>query len=298
MEIKKNESLKPLSWWQTGGLAEYFCQPKNEKELQETLIWARENNQKISILGGGTNVLISDEGIEGLTISTVKLSQLSSQDEDKYFKIVSEAGVLKSEVMVLFLKRKLAPALFLSGLPGNVGGGVVMNAGVSQEGDPFEFSQIVEWVEVMTGEGLKRYDKEDVAWSYRNTEGWEFGVIFRVGFKWPLEEEEGLQKKIKEAFKKRKATQPLSQPSCGSVFKNPYPERAGALIEKSGLKGLKQGSAMISEKHGNFIVNLGEATSKDIHSLIQIARREVKNNFNIHLETEIHYLGRWEEVLN
>ena len=293
MKIIKQEPLKPWSWWRTGGLAEYFCQPENPEELKEALSWANQNNQEISVLGGGTNVLISDEGVKGLVISTGKFSSIYVQEEKESLKIFAGAGVSKSALCAAFRKYHLAPALFLSGLPGDVGGGVVMNAGAGKT-VPAEFSQIVEGFDIMTHQGVRHYNKEDIEWSYRGTSGWKPGVIFKIRFSWPLKKEDNLNQKIKSALKKRRASQPLSQPSCGSVFKNPKGHFAGELIEKSGLKGLKKGSAMISEKHGNFIVNLGEAHSKDIDYLIQKVQSEVKSNFNISLETEVHYLGKWE----
>ena len=293
VKIIKQEPLKPWSWWRTGGTAEYFCQPENPEELKEALSWANKNNQEISVLGGGTNVLISDEGVKGLVISTGKLSSIYAQEEKGGLKVSAGAGASKSALCAAFRKYHLAPALFLSGLPGDVGGGVVMNAGAGTA-FPSEFSQIVEGFEIMTHQGVRHYNKEDIEWSYRRTSGWKPGVIFKIGFFWPSKKENNLNQKIKSGLKKRRVSQPLSQPSCGSVFKNPKGQFAGELIEKSGLKGLKKGAAMISEKHGNFIVNLGEACSKDIDHLIQKVQSEVRNKFNISLETEVHYLGKWE----
>ena len=294
MEIREKSELKPLSRWQTGGPADYFCRPENPEELREALLWSEKNRQKVSVIGGGTNVLISDEGVEGLVIATEKLSAFEMKEERGALKITAEAGVPKSTLGACFRKYRLLPALFLSGLPGDVGGGVVMNAGVGGE-PPCEFSHIVEWFEVMTGKGIKRCAKGAVQWKYRGTFGWRPGVVFRAGFSWPLKKDKNLNQKIKTALKVRRAAQPLSQPNCGSVFKNPKGRFAGELIEKSGLKGLKKGSAMISEKHGNFIVNLGGGTARDIDSLIQTARAVVNSRFNILLETEVHYLGRWKK---
>ena len=218
MRITQQESLKSWSWWRTGGPADYFCQPENPAELKEALCWANENQQKVSVLGGGTNVLISDEGVEGLVISTGKFSTLSAKEEGKVLKVSSGAGASKSALCTIFRKYHLAPALFLSGLPGDVGGGVVMNAGAG-DSFPGEFSQIVEGFTVMTHNGPTYYNKKDIGWSYRKTAGWKPGVIFEAGFSWPMKKENDLNKKIKEALKKRRASQPLSQPSCGSVFK-------------------------------------------------------------------------------
>ena len=276
-----------------GGEADYFCQPENKEELQEALLWAEEKSLPVTALGKGTNVLISDSGVEGLVISTENLSRLDFQSDGEILKIESEAGVLKSRLMVVFRKHMLAPALFLSGLPGDVGGGVVMNAGIRTDINPKEFSQIVKSFEVITPQGLKLYNKKDITWGYRHTKGWAKGLIYKVNFEWPLKPVKDLNQKIKDLLKKRRQTQPLGEANCGSVFKNPYPQHAGKLIEDSDLKGLEKGDAFISPKHGNFIINREQARAEDIDYLIKTIQQTVKQKFDISLETEVHYLGRW-----
>ncbi len=295
MQIKKNESLKNWSWWKVGGTADYFCQPENPEQLKEALQWAEKNKQPFTVLGGGTNVLISDQGIAGLVISTVKLNHYSFEKTNKSLLIHCGAGFLKSQLMKIFKSHKLAPALFLSGLPGDVGGGVVMNAGVGRPFKPSEFSEIVKSFNVMTARDTNFYKKEDIKWTYRKSSKWKKGVIYEVQFEWPIEEVKHLNEQIKVEMKRRRSTQPLEQASCGSVFKNPYPQFAGELIEKSRLKGLRVGSAEVSAKHGNFIVNLGSATAQDIESLIQKVRKTVYDKFAVTLEPEVHYMGRWEK---
>lgn len=297
MEIRKNESLKKWNWWKLEGAADYFCQPKNQQELQQALCWAVDKKIPFSVIGGGTNVLISDKGVRGLLISTYHLNKINFQIENNYFKIQAEAGVPKSQLMSLFKKQKLAPAVFLSGLPGDVGGGLMMNAGVGgKDFKPSEFSEITYSVEVMTAQGIKKYSKDDVKWSYRSTLGWptEF-VIFRANFLWPLEKQEDLSENIKSELKKRRASQPLEWPSCGSVFKNPKLQYAGELIERAGLKGLTKGDAMVSKKHGNFIINKGHATAGDIDYLIKEIYKTIKEKFNVSLKTEVCYLGDWNK---
>ena len=296
MQIKEKESLKEWSWWKVGGVADYFCQPENPLQLKQALEWAETHKHKLTVLGGGTNVLISDQGVEGLLISTKKLNQCSFKKTKKSLVIDCEAGTLKSQLMKIFKKHKLAPALFLSGLPGDIGGGLVMNAGLSQKIKPSEFSEITNFFEVMSYTGSKCYYKKDIKWSYRASSSWEKGVIYKAQFEWSLEEIEDLNEQIKRGLKKRRSTQPLDKPSCGSVFKNPYPHFSGELIEKAGLKGLKRGGAQVSEKHGNFILNLAEAKAIDIHNLIQEIRKTVYDQFAISLEPEVHYLGRWSET--
>ena len=293
MRIIENKDLKEMSWWKVGGSAEFFCQPKNFTELQDGLSWAKKNKKNFIVLGGGTNVLISDQGVKGLVISTSLLNTYSEKKTKSHILITCGSGLLKSQLMKIFKIHKLAPALFLSGLPGDIGGGVVMNAGVSRSFKPSEFSEIVKSFKVVSFEGIKTHLKEDIKWSYRQSQGWQKGVIYEVKFEWPLIEEPDLNNQIKEELKKRRVSQPLDKASCGSVFKNPYPQFAGELIEKAGLKGLKQGSAQVSEKHANFIVNTGKAKSTDIHNLIQTVKQKVFKKFSISLETEVHYLGSW-----
>ena len=296
MEIKEKENLKQWSWWKVGGVADYFCQPKNKEELEEAFSWVNDNNLPFSVLGGGTNVLISDEGVKGLVISTQELKKIDYKIEDGCIHILAESGASKSQIMSLFKKHKLAPALFLTGLPGDVGGGLVMNAGVGKEKiKPYEFSEIVAWFDVVTFEGVKRYYKKDIQWGYRFTSGWDRGVILQAKLIWPMEQEIDLNQQIKIELKKRRSAQPLEWPSCGSVFKNPYPRYAGDLIEQSGLKGFQKGDAVVSEKHGNFIINKGHAKAEDINYLIKEIQKVVYKKFNILLKPEIHYLGRWKE---
>lgn len=294
MEIREKENLKPFSWWQTGGVAEYFCQPTKPEELKSALCWAKENNKDFTVLGSGTNVLISDYGVKGLVISTNKLNACSFKKTKDTLLITCQAGVLKSQIMKIFKSHKLAPALFLSGLPGDVGGGIVMNAGVGESFKPYEFSQIVKSFKTMSFESEKTYKKEEIEWSYRKSSGWGKAVIYLAELEWPLVEANDLNTQIKLALKKRRASQPLDKASCGSVFKNPYPLHAGKLVEDAGLKGLKQGFAQVSEKHANFILNLGGAKSKDIHKLITIIQQKVYEKFQVHLQTEVHYLGVWD----
>ena len=294
MKIVEKEDLKKYSWWQTGGLAEYFCQPENESDLHFALKWAKENNKKWTPLGAGTNVLISDKGVSGLVMSTKKMKRYSVEKKNNTLFINCQAGVLKSEAMKVFKQNKLAPAVFLSGLPGDVAGGVVMNAGVGKNLKPSEFSQIVYSIKTLNEEGTQTYLKKDIKWSYRKTSGWGKSIICEVVLAWPCQEESNINFQIKEEIKKRRNSQPLNQASCGSVFKNPLPQFAGQLIEQVGLKGKQEGAAQISKKHANFIVNLGRASSKDIHKLICLAQEKVYHAFQIQLDTEVHYLGDWE----
>ena len=293
--IQKNVDLKPYSWWKVGGVADYFCLPHNLDELKEAGQWAQDKKIPVTVLSGGTNSLISDKGIEGLVIHLKNLTGIQVKVNESEIFIQALAGTPKHQLFKVFSKHHLSPALFLCGLPGDVGGGVVMNAGVSGKVSPYEFSQLVCEVEVFSLDLLKvqTFLKEDLKWQYRSCQGWEKGVIYQVSFKWPLKPLEDFSQKLREVNRKRTSSQPLNQPSCGSVFKNPKNYHSGKLIEEAGLKGFSIGGAEISHKHANFIVNKGTATAQDIHQIICHVQKKIQDDFKVSLKTEIHYLGRW-----
>lgn len=293
MKIQKSVSLKPFTSWSVGGSADFYAQPTSEAELREALLWAKQNEISYSVLGGGTNVLISDKGVRGLVIHLTKLNQVAEYVEQQLV-LVCECGVPKSKLLKAFLKHKLAPALFLAGLPGDVGGGVVMNAGVAEGFKPREFMELVNWIDVMRDDGrVERLTKNHLDISYRHCRGWEPGIILRVGISWPLAPDAGILEKVKLANATRLKKQPLDMPSCGSVFVNPEGYKAGQLIESSGLKGFAIGGAQVSAKHANFIVNKLDATAEDIASLIEHVKRVVLEKTKVRLKTEVVYLGEW-----
>lgn len=259
--------------------------------------WSHENKMNLTILGGGSNSLISDKGIGGLVLSMRGLAGLDVKEADGRLQIVAMAGTHKSQLLRIFIQRRLAPALFLSGLPGDVGGGVVMNAGVSEDRVPKEFCEIVDWVEVVRVDGgttrREQISAAQIEWSYRHSKGWQPGVLVRVGLSWPLEVDEEIPSRVKEANRLRLSKQPLDQPSCGSVFVNPPGYKAGAVIDKCGLKGFSIGGAVVSPKHANFIVNSGQATASDVEAVIQHVKKTVFDLTKIELKTEVIYLGDW-----
>lgn len=296
--IAKGVDLVPLTSWRVGGKAEFFCSPRSIEELECVLVWAHQRNQAVTVLGGGSNVLVSDDGVSGLVLSMRLLAGIDAKESAGHCRLTVMAGTHKSQLLRFFLQRRLAPALFLSGLPGDVGGGVAMNAGVSEKRIPREFCEIVDWVEVMRMEGSKplRVSKpaSEIVWSYRHSSGWQPGVITRVGIAWPNLPDENIPALVKEVNRRRLSKQPLDLPSGGSVFVNPPGEKAaGALIDECGFKGFTIGGARVSEKHANFIVNIGGASAKDIHSVIQEVKQGVLVKTGVLLSTEVVYLGNW-----
>jgi UDP-N-acetylmuramate dehydrogenase len=297
MEFKQNYNLAEHTSWKVGGSADWAVFPESVEQLQEACRWARDNKLDVTTLSGASNVLVSDEGIAGLVILLTKFSHLESVAiEGTKTRAICQAGMPKSELLKVFIKQRQSAAIFLAGLPGDVGGGVVMNAGVGHDISPKEFCEIVEWVEwidlASPNFQVLRKPKADLQWSYRKTKGWQPGIITRVGIFWDEPADETVLKRLQESNKRRMGSQPLQLPSCGSVFKNPPGHKSGRLIEECGLKGYQVGGAQVSEKHANFIVNIGAATARDIEAVRQHVQNTVKTQKGIGLETEYVFLGR------
>ena len=300
IKIEKDKDLKNHTSWKVGGNAQFYCAPETEDQLKQALVYSKQKKIPYFVLGGGTNTLVSDQGVKGLVIHTFKLVGVEVVAKSEKVLIKSLAGTPKSDVLKHFLKHRLWPSVFLAGLPGDMAGGVVMNAGISHKVSPKEFVEIMEFFDVLflksDGEvGKKTFQKKDIQWSYRKSRGWQPGVIVSVCVSWPNKPDEKVLEAVRIGNKKRKQTQPLDQPSCGSVFKNPPGHRAGQLIESAGLKGLSVGGARVSEKHANFIVNTGEASACDVHNLMEEIQRRVFKKFQIKLTNEVVYLGHWQE---
>ena len=298
LNVLQNVNLAQYTSWLIGGEAEHFCMPVTVEDLKQALQHANQNKLKITILGGGSNVLVSDQGIKGLTICLRRFSEIKSEikseasGERLYIDCLS--GTAKSELLKLFLKHQLPPALFLAGLPGDVGGGVVMNAGVAEMFKPREFMELVDSIEVMTLQGeVKTLQKSDLTIKYRHTEGWQPHIVIRAKISWPMQKDENVLQKVREANKTRLSKQPLDMPSCGSVFKNPEGHKVAQLIDQCGLKGFRMGDAQVSLKHANFIVNLDKATATDTWNLILHVQKTVKEKTGVDIQTEVVLMGEW-----
>jgi UDP-N-acetylmuramate dehydrogenase len=301
IEVQPNVPLSSLTWWKVGGTADHFVSPRTLMEVEEALAIAAQNGWPLTILGGGSNVLISDRGVSGLTICLKDLVGVEKSDVNpitQRLEIVTLAGTKKSELTKIFMNQKLAPALFLCGIPGEVGGGVVMNAGVGESITPREFCEIVDWVEVMSASSGKvltsRISRDQLTWTYRSSVGWQPGIITRVGLSWPMESHSDLVNQVREMTLRRRQKQPLEWPSCGSVFRNPDGGKAGAMIEKAGLKGFRVGGAEVSEKHANFIINRGGATAHDVMNVITHVQATIAGQFGVELHAEVKFIGRWD----
>jgi len=288
--FKKNVLLKNYTTFKIGGPAKYFFEAKNKKDLIEAIKTAKASKLDFFILGGGGNILINDKGFNGLVIK-IQNTKYKIQNT----KIYLEAGVSLAKLVGLTLENRLTGMEWAAGIPGTVGGAIRGNAGAFEQ----SISDIIEKVEVLEIKNykIKNLKKRDCQFSYRDSifKHNKNLIILSAGLEMKKGDKKEIRKKILENLKWRKEHQPLEYPSAGSIFKNPPHQNfgggsAGWLIEQSGLKGKKINEAQISEKHANFIINLGKAKAKDVKKLINLAKKRVKQKFNIILEEEIEYL--------
>jgi UDP-N-acetylmuramate dehydrogenase len=269
----------------TGGPARAFARPESESELQQALRWAAERGLPVAVVGLGSNLLVADEGVEGLV---VKLSgELAAVEVDG---TVVRAGGGAPNAVCLHRARaaELGGFEFACAIPGTTGGGVWMNAG-AYGGD---FSQVLERALVVTAEASGWLTPAELGLSYRHS-GLRHGrVVARVELRLQARAREEIRATVAELQARRKATQPTNKRTFGSVFKNPAHElSAGRMLDACGLKGHRIGGAQISPRHANFIENAGEARSADATALMVEARRRAREQFGTELVHEVEFLG-------
>lgn len=277
--------MKNYTTFKLGGRADVFVSPRSYDEVRSCLICCSNNKVPYFVLGKGSNILVRDGGFRGVIISLNKLNNIYVKDNC----ITAQAGATLIEVALVAARNSLAKIEFASGIPGSIGGAIAMNAGAYGG----EMSNLVKEIKVLDEKfEIKDLSIEQINFSYRNSIILEKSyIVLECTFQLDKGIEEEIRTKIKELSRKRVAKQPLEKASAGSTFKRPTGMYAGKLIEESGLKGYKVGDAQISEKHSNFVVNNGHATSKEIIELIRHIQKEVYNKFNVNLETEVLIIG-------
>ena len=281
----KNELMSKHTSYRIGGPAKIFFTPANRDELIQGLEFSKSNKMNIFFIGSGSNLLVSDQGINGMVISIKKSFRYFSINNTRVF---AETGTMLGRIVNSTIKEGLTGLESLVGVPGTLGGALIMNAGAYGS----EISNYLKTVEVVTKEGIiKKYQMEDMKFSYRNSNFSDEEILISAEFELNKENKEEINKKKIHANKGRRSSQPLKFRSAGSVFKNPKEGPAGYFIEKAGLKGLRSGNAEISKKHANFFINYGDAKAEDLVKLILTAKKSVKKLFNINLELEIQTLG-------
>ncbi len=286
-ELRRDEPMSRHVSWRAGGKADYFYAPADLADLVEFLRHSQQRDD-ILFLGLGSNLLVRDGGYRGTVVS---LHSAKLHPELKDDLVVAEAGVAAPKVARFAARLGLAGAEFLAGIPGTVGGALAMNAGCYGA----ETWDIVERVTTITRAGeLVERGREDFEIGYRHCRLRKAGAEWFVSASFRLRrgDAEASRERIREFLARRVATQPLSMPNAGSVFRNPPGDHAARLIESCGLKGLQRGGARVSEKHANFIVNpRGAGTAADIETLILETQRIVLERTGVALIPEVRIVG-------
>ena len=273
-----------------GGPADAFATPTDRERLHGILAICRNHGLRLTVVGAGFNCLVDDSGIDGVVVTLRKFRALEEKSGPAVY---AEAGVSHSAVTRFCVKQSLAGMEFAAGIPGTVGGWIMMNAGIGVR----EQKDVVLEVEIVTPEkpGAEILPRTALDFRYRELRGLPQGaVVVSALFSVDPSSSSEVKAEVDRLLARRSETQPLDVPSCGSVFRNPKDDFAGRLIETSGLSGHRVGGAEISRVHANFIVNLGGATAADVLALIDCAREGVQSEHGVELETEVHVMGRSE----
>jgi UDP-N-acetylmuramate dehydrogenase len=273
-----------------GGPADVMAFPRDEGDLKDLLLFANTKNYPVFIMGSGTNLLVRDSGIRGIVVNMAEgFKDISWQEETgETMACVVGAGLSLARMLSVCTEKGLAGLEFAYGIPGTLGGGVIMNAGAYGH----EIKDVTEGVEILDKKGKRGFlSRADLAFSYRSAEIPEGVVVVRVHMRFQKKDPGLIKKNIEEYREKRKRTSDIKLPNSGSVFKNPQGLVAGKLVEEAGLKGVRSGDAQISEVHGNYIVNLGKARARDVLTLISIIRDRIYSSKGIVLEPEIKIVG-------
>jgi UDP-N-acetylmuramate dehydrogenase len=293
-QIRANISLAGLTSMKVGGAAEYFISPRSSTELAESLAWASDRHLPITIpitiIGAGSNLLISDEGLAGLVICTRHLRGIEFDETSG--QVTASAGEPVARLAMQIASHGWTGFEWAIGIPGTVGGLVVMNGG-AQGGAAADCVVSVQTVS-LSGETQLIYP-QDLDFSYRTSALQDSQLLvteatfqFQTGG-----DPEAIAADTEAKLKARHSTQPYHLPNCGSVFRNPLPQFAAKLIQDAGLKGYQIGNAQVSELHGNFIVNLGNAKAQDIFSLIEHIKTVISDRYGVVLETEVKLIGHF-----
>lgn len=286
VEISLKESMKKHTGFKTGGQADIFLKINDEKQLSSVLKGAKALSVPLFILGKGSNILVSDKGIEGAVLSLSGLDKITVRGN----KITAGAGASLTALCVAAANKGLSGLEFAYGIPGSVGGAVFMNAGAYGG----EIADVISSAEYLTANGEKgKMEKDEMSLDYRKSVFTENGfIITNATFNLKNDSTEAIWERMNGFMEKRKAKQPLEYPSAGSTFKRPEGCFAGALIEQNGLKGESVGGAQVSEKHAGFVINKCNATTKDILKLMDKVKATVLEANGVTLEPEVIFVGR------
>jgi len=288
-QIEFDRILAEYTSFKIGGPTNILFTPVNIDNLRKFMVFLKKEQILWSVIGGGTNILISDSGFNGAIISLKKLKNFYLTSKDN---IYTEAGLDIRKLVNFALKNNLSGLEFASGIPGSVGGTVICNAG----GKYGVMEDIVDYVDCISENGkLERINSIDLKFEYRTSVIPKNHIIVGIGIKLQIARRITILKKMKHILREKALTQPLKSKSAGCIFKNPGKESAGLIIDKLGMKGMQIKDVKISEKHANFILNMGSAKASDVLNLIEHIKETVFQKKGIILETEIRSLGFEEQ---
>lgn len=287
-KVKRNEPLSQHTTMKIGGPADLFIEPSSLENIQKVMNLIKERQLPWRAIGRGSNLLVSDKGIEGVVIRLGSgLNHLSINEST----ITVGGGHSLVSLSTLISKRGMSGLEFASGIPGSVGGAVYMNAGAHGS----DISKILTRAHILFEDGsIEWLSNDEMEFTYRTSvlQKKRPGIVLEAEFKLTMGDRTAIVSKMQKNKDYRKETQPWNFPCAGSIFRNPLPNYAGKLIEEAGLKGFQIGGAKISEMHGNFIVNAGNATAKDVLDLIQYIKDKILHLYGIKMETEVEIIGR------
>lgn len=279
--LQRDKPLAPLTWMNVGGPAQFFLEPRNLAELQKVVVCCHENSIPIHVLGGGSNLLVRDEGVGGAVIRLSNASFAEVTVDGNTLRVGS--GALLSQAISVSVRDGLAGLEVLTGIPGTVGGAIRGNAG----GRAGEIAETCRSVMVMTAKGeIVTRSGDELTFGYRTSSITE-PFILDGTFELRPDDPDDITSRMRKIWIMKKASQPLSDQSAGCIFKNPRGLSAGALIDQAGLKGTRLGGAEISDRHANFIVTHDGCKSDDVLRLVDLIRSKIAEQFGVDLELEI-----------
>jgi len=277
--VKANELLGRRTTLRVGGPAEYFVEAQSLRDVADTVHASRESGLPLHVLGGGSNLLIPDDGVSGIVLSLHGLKKINVFGS----KVHVQAGANLSALVARCSTQGLAGPQSLAGIPGSVGGALAMNAG-GRYGEIADYVERVIWISPR-GELESRY-REEIEFGYRISE-LRHGVVIEAVLQGHTGEPKQLIAQAREILQQKLAAQPYSEFSAGCAFKNPKGQSAGRIIDAAGCKGLRVGGATVSDRHGNFIVNTGEARASDVLELMRLVTARVLEAHGIELQPEV-----------
>ncbi|MCL1925914.1 MAG: UDP-N-acetylmuramate dehydrogenase [Syntrophorhabdaceae bacterium] len=290
VDVTLRARLKDYTTIGIGGTAERMVFPHSIAEVGEIFSAERRAGGAVRVLGAGSNLLVSDNGVRGTTLCTKK--HLSKVAFLGGCSVIAEAGVMLPRLAVLCALSNLSGIEPISGIPGTVGGALMLNAGAYGR----RIGDLVEWVEIVDDEGeLHRVEAQAIWFGYRETAFPVRGVVVRAGFRFAEGTRETVFEHIRRWNEKRRANQPWDEKSFGCAFRNPQEsESAGALLERAGMKGEREGDACFSEKHANFLLNRGKAAAADVYKLMNRGIKAVEDRFGVLLAPEVRMWGDFD----